>query len=272
MSLKIGSTGEDVKKLQTRLGLTPSGTFGSETDLKVKEWQANNNLDPDGKVGELTWGKLFPGVTPEEIFVIPPSIFNLENLRGRVPEPVIVRIPEIADKFNITSVLRLTHFLAQCSHESSGFKRVYENLNYSAEGLKSTFPDYFPDDLSESYARNPIAIGNHVYANRMGNGDEASGDGYKFRGRGFVQLTGKSNYTEFSVFIGEDTVTNPDLVATKYPLASAAFFFNKKKLWELCDQGATEDVVTRVTKGVNGGTKGLAERLQHFNEYYPLLA
>ena len=105
----------------------------------------------------------------------------------------------------------------------------------------------------------------------MGNGDETTKEGYKFRGRGFIQLTGKDNYTKFAKFIGEDTVGNPDLVATKYPLASAAFFFDSNKLWDICDKGADDATVTAVTKRVNGGTIGLADRIKHFKEYFGLL-
>jgi putative chitinase len=105
----------------------------------------------------------------------------------------------------------------------------------------------------------------------MGNGDETTKEGFKFRGRGYIQLTGKSNYTNFTKFIGEDCVSNPDLVATKYPLASAAFFFNSNKLWSICDRGADDATVTAVTKRVNGGTIGLADRIKHFKEYYNLL-
>ena len=106
----------------------------------------------------------------------------------------------------------------------------------------------------------------------MGNGNEASKEGYKFRGRGYIQLTGKSNYTNFTKFIGEDCIANPDLVATKYPLASAAFFFDSNKLWSICDKGADTATVTAVTKRVNGGTIGLDDRIKHFKEYYALLA
>jgi putative chitinase len=106
----------------------------------------------------------------------------------------------------------------------------------------------------------------------MGNGPESTGDGFKFRGRGFIQLTGKDNYSRFARFIGEDTVSNPDLVATKYPLASAAFFFDSNKLWAICDRGSDNATVTAVTKRVNGGTIGLADRIKHFNEYYKLLS
>ena len=106
----------------------------------------------------------------------------------------------------------------------------------------------------------------------MGNGDESTKEGFKFRGRGFLQTTGKNNYTQFSKFIGEDCVSNPDLVATKYPLASAAFFFDSNKLWAICDKGADNATITAVTKRVNGATIGLADRIKHFNEYYKLLS
>ena len=168
-------------------------------------------------------------------------------------------------------MLRLAHFLAQCAHESAEFKFTSENLNYSADGLRKIFPKYFPANLSDSYARNPQKIGSRVYANRMGNGDEASGEGYLFRGRGYIQLTGKNNYSSFAQYIGDDTVANPDLVASTYPLASAAFFFLVNKLWDICDQGAAANVVTAVTKRVNGGIIGLPDRLSHFNKYYACL-
>jgi putative chitinase len=270
MFLKLGSVGDDVKKLQTRLGLTPDGKFGTDTEKAVKEWQAQNNLNDDGKVGDITWGKLFPGTAPPAL-VIPPSNFNLGNLVGHVPDKVIVQIPGTAEKFSISNVLRLTHFLSQCNHESVGFTAIYENLNYSAEGLKNKFSKYIPEDLIPEYARKPEKIGNRVYANRMGNGDEASGDGYKYRGRGYIQLTGKDNYTLFGGYVGDDTVANPDLVATKYPLSSAGFFFENNKLWSICDKGDSTDVVTALTKRVNGGLNGLDERLKHFNEFYGLL-
>lgn len=271
MLLKIGSVGDEVKRLQTKLGLTPDGSFGPFTEAKLIEWQSQNNLTPDGIFGDITWRIMFPESTPSAPSVLPTVNFNLDNLSGHIPDPVIEQIPETATKFNITNVLRLAHFLAQCAHESGGFKIVSENLNYSNDRLKVIFPKYFPGSLSESYANNAVKIGSRVYANRMGNGDEASGDGYKFRGRGYIQLTGKSNYTSFAKFIGEDTVANPDLVAAKYPLASAAFFFDSNKIWTICDKGETADVVTAVTKAVNGGLIGLPERIKHFSEYFNLL-
>jgi putative chitinase len=273
MLLKVGSTGEDVKKLQTKLGLTADGSFGPNTEKKVKEWQSANGLTADGIVGDGTWSKMFgtTQVVKEDVVITPVAGLNVEKLKGHIPDNVIAQIAETAKKFNITTNLRLAHFLSQCGHESGGFKAVSENLNYSADGLKRTFGKYFPGNLAESYAKQPEKIASRVYANRMSNGDEASKEGFKFRGRGYIQLTGKGNYTSFTKFIGEDCVANPDLVATKYPLASAAFFFDSNKLWSICDKGADDATVTAVTKRVNGGTIGLADRIKHFKEYYNLL-
>jgi putative chitinase len=193
---------------------------------------------------------------------------------GRIlPVNILNEIALITQKFQLNTPLRLSHFLAQCAHESGNFKLVNENLNYSADGLLKIFPKYFKDRATaESYARKPEKIANRVYASRMGNGDEASGDGYRFRGRGYIQLTGRDNYKAFSDFIKEDCVANPDLVATKYPLSSAAFFFEKNGLWNVCDKGATPEVVTAVTKRVNGGTHGLDDRLSKFNVFKSTMA
>jgi putative chitinase len=162
--------------------------------------------------------------------------------------------------------------LAQCSHESGGFKVFQENLNYSVDGLKKIFPKYFPGNLSESYAKQPEKIASKVYGGRMGNGDESTKEGYKFRGRGALQTTGKENYKKLGDFLGIDLISNPDLVATKYQLASAAFFFESNKLWSICDKGADVATVTAVTKRVNGGVIGINDRIKHFNEYYSLLS
>ena len=276
MLLKNGSEGADVKKLQEKLGVEAIGKFGPKTEAAVKAWQKANGLTDDGIVGDATWSKLFGESKPVEVInedVVIPSggSLNLEKLKGHIPDAVIAQIPETAAKFNITNNLRLAHFLSQCGHESGGFKAVSENLNYSADGLKKIFGKYFPGNLNESYARQPEKIAARVYASRMGNGDESSKEGFKFRGRGYIQLTGKANYTNFTKFIGEDCIANPDLVATKYPLASAAFFFDSNKLWSICDKGADDATVTAVTKRVNGGTIGLPDRIKHFKEYYNLL-
>jgi len=205
---------------------------------------------------------------------------NLERLKGHVPDNVLSMIPDIIEKYQVNTGLRLAHFLAQCGHESGGFKIAAENLNYSAKGLMGIFKKYFtrPDKTldepkANAYARQPQKIANLVYGDRMGNGPEASGDGYKFRGRGYIQLTGKDNYTAFAKTVTtDDILANPDLVGTKYALASAAWFWSKNGLNTIADKGAGDETVTAITKRVNGGTIGLPDRIKHFKEYYSLLS
>lgn len=274
MLLKVGSKGDDVKKLQTKLGLTSDGSFGPKTEAAVNVWLTKNGLTPNGTITSenKSWDLMFgTTIIKEDVVITPVTGLNIEKLKGIIPDSVITQIPETAKKFNITTNLRLAHFLSQCAHESGNFKAVNENLNYSADGLRKTFGKYFPGSLAESYAKQPEKIASRVYGGRMGNGDESTKDGYKFRGRGYIQLTGKSNYTKFTQFIGEDCVTNPDLVSTKYPLASAAFFFDSNKLWTICDKGSDDITVTAVTKRVNGGTHGLDDRLEKFKKYYSLI-
>lgn len=273
MLLKKGSSGEEVKKIQQKLGLTADGIFGSGTETAVKNFQSKNGLTADGIVGNGTWGKLFPEVNTttitEDVVIQNTGELKLEKLKGHIPDSVIAMIPDTAAKFNINTPLRLAHFLSQCSHESGNFKVVNENLNYSADGLKKVFTKYFPGNLAESYAKQPEKIASRVYGSRMGNGDEGSKEGYKFRGRGFLQLTGKDNYDAFDKLVDENVVENPDLVSTKYPLLSAAWFF--QRCLTKCDLGATDAAIESVTKCVNGGTNGLSDRKKHFNEYYNLL-
>lgn len=198
---------------------------------------------------------------------------KLEALSKKLPISVMEEIPLIIEKFGIDNPLRLSHFLSQCAHESGNFKFLRENLNYSADGLRKIFPKYFPTlEAANKYARQPEKIANKVYGSRMGNGDEASGDGFKFRGRGYIQLTGKDNYAAFDKFVDDDIMADPDLVATKYPLTSAAFFFHKNKLWDVCDKGHGDDIVLAVTKRVNGGTHGLADRQDKFDLFHSTLA
>lgn len=279
MVLKQGSKGEEVKKLQSKLGLAADGVFGAGTAAAVKKWQTENGLTADGIVGPATLEKMgirtstpVVNVIKEDVVIPKGGPIDLSKLKGHIPENVITQIPMVMEKFGINTPLRLAHFLAQCGHESGGFRAVQENLNYSASGLKGIFGKYFPGNLAESYARQPEKIASRVYGNRMGNGNEASKEGYKFRGRGYIQLTGKQNYTAFAKSIGEDTVTNPDLVATKYPLASAAWFFSKNGLSVIADKGADDATVTAVTKRVNGGTIGLSERIKEFKHFYKILS
>jgi putative chitinase len=197
---------------------------------------------------------------------------NLDKLKGHIPDIVISQIPNIITKFELNTPLRLSHFLAQAGHESGGFKAINENLNYGAKGLLGIFKKYFPTEQKALlYERKPEMIANLVYGGRMGNGPESSGEGYKFRGRGYIQLTGKDNYKAFDTTVTENIIENPDLVATKYPLMSAAWFFHKNGLHKIADEGATDEVITKITKRVNGGTIGLPDRIKHFKEYYNLL-
>ena len=198
---------------------------------------------------------------------------NLDKLKGHVPDTVIAQIPGVMESFGVNTPLRLAHFLAQCGHESGGFRLTQENLNYSAKGLMGIFKKYFPTQaLADAYARKPEKIANRVYGGRMGNGPEASGEGFKFRGRGYIQLTGKQNYTAFDAAVPDDILANPDLVSTKHALASAAWFWKKNGLNLIADTGSSTEVVTKITKRVNGGTIGLADRIKHFKEYHALLA
>ena len=195
----------------------------------------------------------------------------LNKLHNKIPLEVINELGGVIKQFNITNSFRLTHFLAQVAHESGNFKHLRENLNYSAEGLIKVFPKYFSKETALWYARKPEAIANLVYGSRMGNGDKNSGDGWRFRGRGYIQLTGKTNYKAFSNYIGDANIMiNPDLIATKYPLTSAAWFFEKNKLWAICDEGVHQDVVKKVSYRVNGGYNGLADRLSKTNVLFNL--
>ncbi len=301
--LKQGSSGPDVQDLQQKLkalGFDPNGVdgnFGPGTKKAVIAFQQRKGLQADGIAGPATiaalqtasgggtdstgaataktGGEVSDAETPSGAAAGTASAaapatapnLNLAALAGKVPQAVIDQIPEAAEKFGITTNLRLAHFLAQCALESMNFTATVENLNYSAQRLLQVFPKYFKNVDVNAYARNPQKIGSRVYANRMGNGDEASGDGFKYRGRGYIQLTGKNNYQSFTNHIGEDCIANPDLVATKYPLASAGFFFNSNNIWAICDQGSSDATVTSVTKRVNGGTHGLAERIQNFKKF-----
>lgn len=195
----------------------------------------------------------------------------IPKLKGKLPDNIYNQLPGIL-KFGIDGPKRLSHFLGQAYHESGGFRTFTENLNYSAARLLQVFPKYFKTaEIAAQYDRKPEKIGNRVYANRMGNGSELSGEGYKFRGRGVLQTTGKSNYKALSEFLGVDLINTPDLVATDYALASAAFFFNSNGLWTICDQGVDDATIIKVTKRVNGGTIGLLDRINHTEAFYKIL-
>jgi len=188
---------------------------------------------------------------------------------GLIGKKTLLKMKEI---FKISSDEELAHFIAQCDHESGGFTASIENLNYSADRLLVIFSKYFKSNASAlAYHRQPIKIGNKVYANRMGNGDEASCDGYKYRGRGAIQLTFKDNYKAFASYVGDlSIIENPDLVATKYFFDSALFFFTRNKVWSLCKKVSNENILL-VTRKINGGTNGLLDRQNKTKKYYNLI-
>jgi putative chitinase len=192
---------------------------------------------------------------------------NLNKLEHILPNNVYDAL--LKNNRNITNNFRLAHFLSQVGHESGNFKVLYENLNYSAAGLLKVFPRYFNPTTAKQFERKPQLIANKVYANRIGNGNEASGDGWNYRGRGYLQVTGMANYKAFSEYIGEDCEKNPDLIATKYPLDSALWFFDRNKLWSLCDK--SEENVPIISKRINGGTNGLQDRLNKFRSFMKYL-
>jgi putative chitinase len=166
---------------------------------------------------------------------------------------------------------RAAHFFAQTAHESGGFRAFSENLNYGAKGLRGIFGKYFPTEaMARAYERKPQKIANRAYANRMGNGDEASGEGWLFRGRGALQLTGKFNYSEFAKYVNRpDVMTNPDLVAGELCFESALWFFDKNKLWSICDKGINEAAIRELSSRINGSKNphGLDDRRMKTKKY-----
>lgn len=201
------------------------------------------------------------------------KIENLvKRLNGQLPDYVLKELPYVMEKYQINTGLRLAHFLSQCAHESGNFKVRTENLNYSANRLMVVFRKYFPTmEIALQYQRRPEKIANLVYGDRMGNGDEKSGDGFKFRGRGYIQLTGRNNYEAFQRSIGVNLLSNPDLVSTTYPLTSAGWFFEIRRINRVADRGITNSVITEVTRLVNGGTNGLDDRIKKFHFFFNIL-
>lgn len=195
---------------------------------------------------------------------------DISKLLTVLPKSVYDELPAIIEKYSIDSGLVLAHFISQCSHESADFSVKVENLNYSKAGLLKIFPKYFDEKTALQYERQSIKIANRVYANRMGNGDEASGEGFKFRGRGYIQLTGKSNYVSFNSCVPEILIDNPDLVSQKYPLLSAGWFFHKNNLFELAKGGEGHETILALTKRINGGTHGIDDRMKKFDKYFNL--
>jgi putative chitinase len=197
--------------------------------------------------------------------------FTLDKLRQAIPlnkhpELWFEAMEQYLPTFGITTPARVAGFIAQCAHESGDFNVLQENLNYGAKGLRGLFGKYFPDDATAlHYERKPELIANRIYSGRMANGPEASGDGWKFRGRGILQITGRANYTQCSrdLFGDDCLVQNPDLLREPaYAVLSACWFWYKNQLNPICDSG---DIVL-LSKKINGGTIGLEDRIAHWNK------
>lgn len=212
---------------------------------QLQKFQAAHCLEPDGDLGPITLKKM-------------------------------------QSVFQISSKERMAHFAGQCAHESGGFTRESENLNYSYERLLQIFTYDFDKDknrilsgaekeFARILARKPEEIANFVYANQNGNGSELSGDGWKFRGRGLLQLTGRRNYELFSIAVNDpEIMCNPDIIIQKYYFESALHFFSSNNLWPLCNTVDTSSI-TKLTRRINGGTHGLQDRIDLTNKYYDML-
>ena len=174
----------------------------------------------------------------------------------------------LSNALNISNQIHAVHFFAQCAHETSNFTLFEESLRYSARALRSVFGKYFTKEQAVEYARKPEKIANIVYANRMGNGDTCSGEGWKYRGRGALQLTGKNNYQSFADYVNDQTIVDyPETVLqSKYLFKSAIFFFDKNNLWNVCND-LSEDTVKKLTKRINGGYNGLEHRIELTKKY-----
>lgn len=198
-------------------------------------------------------------------------MINFEPLKQYLPPNVYDELLNCCTSYDLTSPTRLAHFLGQCHHESGGFHHVEENLNYSVDALLRVFPKYFDTRNVAPYVRRPIEIASRVYADRMGNGSEESLDGWLYHGRGYIQLTGKNNYIAFGDTVVDDLVRHPELVATKYPLASAGWFWSMNNLNAIADKGMDQQVIADITKRINGGYNGLEDRQRHTLHYWELL-
>jgi len=286
MVLRLGAEGIEVSSMQEKLKIPVTGRFDNDTLKAVLEFQKNNNLVADGVVGQntldtlLKYSQKYPRGQNPTFIHIDESPFtdveiygeiNINKLVGLVPQSIIMELPMVLETFNITKNLELAHLLAQCAHESKNFTVVYENLNYTTDGLMAVFKDYFHDSIKASaFAHNPEKIANHVYANKNGNGNEESGDGWKYRGRGYIELTGKYFYDLFGEYLKVDIINKPDLVANTYPLSSAAYFFHKNNIFELCKDSSL-DTIVKITRKVNVALLGLDQRANYFDKIYSVL-
>lgn len=277
MLLKIGSKNDDVKKLQEKLGLTADGVFGKNTEESVKSFQTKNGLNPDGIVGEGTWSKMFgaPVVISEKN-----SGLDLNKLKGKIPNSIFDLLEPAFKKYEINTVLRASHFLGQIAHESGDFTIKTESMNYSTPSrIVEIWPSRFNLDGSNNkknannFVKNQELLAESVYGGRMGN--DKPGDGFRFRGGGFLQLTGKEAYVGYSRYIKRPVEETADLLRSDdfFALDAALWeYVINKKLNSIADSGSSEDTIKRITKIINGGFIGLQDRIVKFKKFHGLLA
>jgi putative chitinase len=280
MLLKKGSTGDDVKKLQEKLGLGADGTFGSGTEAAVKKWQSDNGLTADGIVGEGTWSKMFGSVVTETAPIVSGGSLDLNKLKGKIPQSIFDILPEAFEKYSINTPLRASHFLGQIAHESGDFTIKTESMNYSTPSrIVDIWPSRFNLDGSGSkkdankYIKNQELLAEAVYGGRMGNND--AGDGFRFRGGGFLQLTGKEAYQGYAKYLGKTVGETADLLRSenKYAMDAACWeYVVNMKLNTVADQGMNDDVIKVISKKINGGYIGLDDRKLKCKKYYSILS
>lgn len=200
---------------------------------------------------------------------------DISKLQSIIPDEVYQHLLDsiIQNTYEINTRLRMSHFVAQTMEESENYTRLSENLNYSADGLLKIFPSHFTQSDAQLYQHHPDKIANRAYGNRMGNGDEASGDGWKYRGSGYIMTTGKNNFTLESNKLKVDFVNNPDLLRThQYALMSAGDFWYSNGINKIADLGTSTDTITLITKKINNGINGLQQRISNFQKVYALIS
>lgn len=277
MLLKLGSSGDDVKELQTLLKIGADGSFGPGTEAAVKTWQAAHGLTADGIVGNGTWAALHTGSEPT--VAATPGAINFAALAGKIPSAIAAIFPAAFSKYEVNSPLRAAHFLAQIAHESGDFTIKTESMGYSTPArIVEIWPSRFNLDGSggkknaNEYVKNQEKLAEAVYGGRMGNNNP--GDGFRFRGGGWLQLTGKDAYKGYAAYLGKTVEETADLLRTEnhYALDAACWeYCINMKLNRVADQGTSDDIVKKITKVVNGGYIGLADRISHFKLYHKLL-
>jgi putative chitinase len=279
MLLKVGSSGDDVKELQSLLKIGADGVFGKGTETAVKEFQAAHGLDADGIVGNGTWAALHVGAEP--VVEATPGAINFNALTGKIPASALAIFPEAFAKYEINSPLRAAHFLAQIAHESGDFTIMTESMNYSTPArLVEIWPSRFSLDGSggkrnaHEYVKNQEKLAEAVYGGRKELGNSQPGDGFRFRGGGWLQLTGRDAYKGYAAYLGKSVEDTADLLRSDKHFALDAACWEycvNMKLNRVADQGTGDDIIKKITKVVNGGYIGLADRTSHFKTYYKLL-